>query len=80
MCYYLQASLFEPIKLGLRPGGLVLGIVHIAESGEEATAHRLEPGGLKRYFSDCDILHYYEGKPNDIAHKEVLRKSWRSDA
>jgi SAM-dependent methyltransferase len=72
MCLYLQTSLFEPAKRGVRPGGLVLAIVHIAESGEEPTGHRLRPGELKQYFTDCEILHYYEGKPNDTAHKRPV--------
>jgi SAM-dependent methyltransferase len=72
MCFYLQTSLFEPAKRGLRPGGLVLAIVHIAEPGEEVTGHRLRPGELKRYFGDCEILHYYEGKSNDAAHKRPV--------
>jgi len=72
MCFYLQTSLFEPAKRGLRPGGLVLAIVHIAEPGEEVTGHRLRPGELKQYFDDCEILHYYEGKSNDAAHKRPV--------
>jgi len=72
MCFYLQASLFEPAKLGVRSGGLVLAIVHIAEPGGEPTDHRLRPGELKQYFTDCEILHYYEGKSNDAAHKRPV--------
>jgi SAM-dependent methyltransferase len=72
MCFYLQRSLFERAKRGVQPGGLVLAIVHIVESGEEATEHRLMPGELKQYFSDCEILHYYEGKSRDAAHKRPV--------
>jgi SAM-dependent methyltransferase len=72
MCFYLQTSLFEPSKRGVRPGGIVLAIVHIAEDGEEPTGHRLRPGELRQYFSDCEILHYYEGKSNDPAHKRPV--------
>ena len=72
MCFYLQRSLFERAKRGVQPGGLVLAIVHIVESGEEATEHRLMPGELKQYFSDCEIRHYYEGKSRDAAHKRPV--------
>ena len=72
MCFYLQTSLFEPAKRGVRPGGIVLAIVHITEAGEEPTNHRLRPGELRQYFSDCEILHYYEGKSNDPAHKRPV--------
>jgi len=72
ICFYLQTSLFEPAKRGVRPGGIVLAIVHIAEPGEEITKHQLRAGGLKQYFGDYEILHYYEGRPNDIAHKRAV--------
>jgi tellurite methyltransferase len=71
MCFYLQTSLFEPAKRGVKPGGIVLAIVHITEPGEEPTAHRLRPGELKTYFEDFEILHYREGAPNDPAHKRL---------
>jgi SAM-dependent methyltransferase len=72
MCFYLQTSLFEPAKRGLRPGGLVLAIVHVVGPREEPTAHRLRSGELKRYFSDCEILHYYEGPSRDPEHKRPV--------
>jgi tellurite methyltransferase len=71
MCFYLQPSLFGPSKRGVRPGGLVLAIVHITEPEEEPTAHRLRPGELKTYFGDFEILHYREGAPDDPAHKRL---------
>ncbi|HWF36990.1 MAG TPA: methyltransferase domain-containing protein [Candidatus Acidoferrales bacterium] len=71
MCFYLQVSLFEPSKRGLRPGGIVLVIVHITAPDEKPTEHRLRPSELKNYFSDFEILHYREGAPNDPAHKRL---------
>ena len=71
MCFYLQVSLFEPSKKGLKPGGILLVIVHIAAPGEEPTDHRLRPGALKNYFRDFEILHDREGAPNDPAHKRL---------
>jgi tellurite methyltransferase len=72
MCYYLQRNLFEPAKQGVAPGGIVISIVHITEPGEEPTAHRLRPGELEKYFAGWEILHRYEGKPNDSAHRRAV--------
>jgi SAM-dependent methyltransferase len=71
MCFYLQTSLFEQVKRGLKPGGTVLAIVHIAAPGEQPTVHRLRAGELKIHFEDFEILHYREGPPNDPAHKRL---------
>jgi len=72
ICYYLQRDLFEPVKQGVAPGGILISIVHITEPGEEPTAHRLKPDELNRYFQDWEILHYREGKPNDTAHQRSV--------
>ena len=71
MCFYLQPSLFEPAKKGVRPGGIVIAIVHIAEPGQEPTVHQLRPGELEKYFSGWEILHRHEGNPHDAAHKRA---------
>ena len=70
--YYLQRDLFRAISRGVRPGGLVIGIVHTTFPGEEPTAHRLRPGELLDYFKDWKIVHSYEGPPNDPAHKRLV--------
>ena len=69
---YLQRDLFEPAKRGLAPGGVILAIVHIAEPGEEPTYKRLRSGELDHYFQGWEILHRYEGKPNDKAHQRSV--------
>ena len=69
IAYYLQRDLFEPAKAGVKPGGTIIAIVHTTEPGEEPTAHRLRPGELVRYFEGWDILHQYEGPPNDAQHR-----------
>ncbi len=65
MCYYLQRDLFEPAKLGVAPGGLLIAIVHIVDPGGEPTYKRALPGELESYFKGWKILHRYEGKPAD---------------
>lgn len=72
ICYYLQRDLFETSKQGLVPGGLLLAIVHIPEPGGDATQTRMRPGELRTYFEGGDIVHYYEGKSRDPAHKRPV--------
>jgi tellurite methyltransferase len=72
ICYYLQRDLFEPAKAGVVPGGVLLAIVHITEPGEKPAKTRAHPGELKTYFELWEILHYYEGKPNDTAHQRAV--------
>lgn len=72
ICYYLQRNLFECAKRGVAPGGLLISIVHITEPGEQETAHRLPPGKLEKYFADWEILHRYEGKAADTAHRRAV--------
>jgi SAM-dependent methyltransferase len=72
ICYYLQRDLFEPAKRGLVEGGTLLAVVHIAEPGEDPNEHRLRSGELVRYFAGWEILHSYEGRPNDSAHRRSV--------
>ena len=72
MCYCLQRNLFEPAKRGIVPGGLLLCIVHITEAGEDESPFRLRPGELGKYFARWEILHYYEGKADDAAHRRAV--------
>ncbi len=72
ICYYLQRDLLAPAFSGLRRGGVLLAITHIAESGEEPHPHRLEAGELLSLFKGGNVLHYREGKPDDQAHKRAV--------
>jgi len=72
VCYYLQRDLIEPAKNGTRPGGLLLMIVHTTEGNEQPTESRLRPGELIRCFTGWEILHHYEGKPDDPAHRRSV--------
>jgi SAM-dependent methyltransferase len=62
---YLQRDLFEPIKRGLKPGGVALVIVLLMEAGHERSIFRVQPGELAEYFEGWEISHYYEGKSTD---------------
>jgi tellurite methyltransferase len=72
ICYYLQRDLFEPAKLGVAPGGIMVCIAHITAPGEEPTEHRLRPGEMASYFQGWEILHCHEGKANDPAHQRSV--------
>lgn len=72
ICYYLQRDLFHPAKKGVKPGGVLVAIVHITENDEQPTESRLGPGELIDYFPVWQILHRYEGKPNDPAHQRSV--------
>jgi len=65
---YLQRDLFEPIKRGLKPGGIAIVIVLMMEPGHEQSLFRVRPGELAKYFEGWEILHYYEGKSSDSEH------------
>jgi SAM-dependent methyltransferase len=72
VCYYLQRDLFEPVKRGLKPGGVALVIVHMIEPGHEQSRFSVQPGELAGFFRGWQILHYYEGKPRDPEHKRAV--------
>jgi tellurite methyltransferase len=57
---YLQRDLFEPAKLGVKPGGVLVAITLLAEA-IDPPQHRLLPGELKSYFTGWEILEYFEG-------------------
>ena len=72
VCHYLQRDLFEPMKHGVKPGGIALAIVHMFEPGHERSRFSLQPGELAKYFQGWDILHSYEGKPRDPGHRRAV--------
>jgi len=62
---YLQRDLFEPIKRGLKAGGVALVIVLLMEPGREQSRFRVQTGELAKYFEGWEILHYREGHASD---------------
>jgi len=61
MCYYFQRNLIEQCKRGLVPGGVMVAIALLIEPGKKRSTFRLQPGELRDYFADWDIVHYREG-------------------
>lgn len=72
IAYYLQRDLFPKVKAALRPGGVVLAIVHTPEHAEQGSEKRAAPGELRGYFAGWEILHYYEGASRDPAHRRPV--------
>lgn len=72
VCYYLQRDLFEPVKQGVKHGGIVMVIVHLVEPGHEESHFSVQPGELAKYFEGWEILHSYEGQPRDPEHKRAV--------
>jgi len=72
VCYYLQRDLFEPIKQGVKRGGMAIAIVHMFEPGHEQSRFSLHPGELAKYFEGWEISHYREGKPSDPDHHRAV--------
>ena len=68
-CYYLQRSLLAPIKAALRPGGMLIMIVLLADADQpQGTPTRAYPGELQAFFESWRILHYREsGHPHPVA-------------
>ena len=71
-CYYLNRGLFKPMQDGVRPGGMLISIVHTTQGNEEPTETRLRPRELSEYFQGWEIVHRYEGASRDAAHKRPV--------
>ena len=72
-CYFLQRSLIPRMKSALRPGGLVIMIVHLADADQpQGTPTRAYPGELRSFFDGWRILHYREGESGEPAHRRAV--------
>jgi len=72
-CYYLQRDLIPSLQAGVRPGGVLIVIAHLAGPEEaEGTATRVRPGELRGYFADWTVLHEYEGQPTESCHQHAV--------
>jgi tellurite methyltransferase len=72
-CYYLQRDLFPRMQAGVRPGGMIVSIVHLADADQPGgTPKRAYPGELRRLFEGWKILHYREGQPGESCHQRAV--------
>lgn len=72
IAYYLQRDLFAKVKAAVRPGGVVLAIVHTPEQGEQWSEKRARPGELRGFFNGWEVLWEYEGPSRDSAHRRPV--------
>jgi len=71
--YYLQRDLIPAMQRGVRPGGTIIAIVHLADPGQpHGTPTRATPGELRAYFAGWNILHYFEGAPHESCHQRAV--------
>ena len=61
------------MKSALRPGGLLIMIVHLADADQpQGTPTRAYPGELRAFFEGWRILHYREGEPGEPCHRHAV--------
>src|SRR6185437_8090803 len=72
IAYCLQRDLFAKVKAAVRPGGVVVAIVHTPEQGEQWSEKRARPGELRGSFKEWDVLWEYEGPSRDVAHRRPV--------
>jgi SAM-dependent methyltransferase len=70
--YYMQRNLFEPARRGVKPGGILIAIVHVAEPGQTPSLHSLRPGELEGHFNGWEILYRHEGMASDTPHRRTV--------
>jgi tellurite methyltransferase len=62
---YLHRPLLPSIKKALNPGGILIYETYTIEQAQYGKPrnpkHLLEPGELRRWFGDWEVLHYHEG-------------------
>lgn len=72
-CYYLQRSLIPQMKSGVRRGGIIIAIVHLAGADQpQGSPTRARPGELRAYFTGWEILHDYEGDSRKACHQQPV--------
>ncbi|HEY6390052.1 MAG TPA: methyltransferase domain-containing protein [Bryobacteraceae bacterium] len=72
-CYYLQRDLFAGMRAGVRPGGTIISIVHLADADQpDGTPKRAYPGELRGLFEGWRVLHYREGRPEESCHQRAV--------
>ena len=70
--YFLHRPLFEPIRRAVRPGGLLVAGIHVADAAGRAAPHAflLAPGELRALVESWgwDVLHGREGSSTESGH------------
>jgi SAM-dependent methyltransferase len=70
--YFLHRPLFEQIRQAVRPGGLFVAAIHVADAAGHAAPHAflLAPGELKGLVASWgwDVIHDREGLSHELDH------------
>jgi len=70
--YFLHRPLFEQVRQAVRPGGLFVAAIHVADAPGRAAPHAflLAPGELKALVASWgwDIMHDREGPSSEFDH------------
>lgn len=73
--YFLHRPLFARIRRAVRPGGLFVAAIHVADPAGRAAPHAflLAPGELKARVAGWgwDVLHDREGAPSESEHQHA---------
>jgi SAM-dependent methyltransferase len=73
--YFLHRPLFAQIRRAVRPGGLFVAAIHVADPTGRAAPHAflLAPGELKAQVATWgwDVLHDREGAPTESDHQHA---------
>ena len=73
--YFLHRPLFEQIRKAVRPGGLFVAAIHVADAAGRAAPHGflLAPGELKALVASWgwDVLHDREGPSGELDHRHA---------
>jgi len=77
---YLQRDLFDAIKAAVKPGGCVIyetfTVAQLAHgAGPTSPDHLLQPGELRSFFADWDVLFYEEVDAGDAVARLVAQRS-----
>ena len=74
---YLQRSLFDEMRLAVRPGGLL--VIHVlmrrSTNDDRNPAHLLAPGELRSTFEDLQVIEYEENPEQGWA--ALIARTWR---
>ncbi|MEO8131453.1 MAG: methyltransferase domain-containing protein [Bryobacteraceae bacterium] len=75
-CYYLHRPLFPQIHAAVKPGGLFVAVIPMDDDDPAIqpmnSAYLCRPGELQSIFSDWEIVHTGEGKPQGDASRRRI--------
>ncbi|MGH9720743.1 MAG: class I SAM-dependent methyltransferase [Bryobacteraceae bacterium] len=78
-CFFLHRELFDPIRAGIRPGGLVAAAFPMVGGPPGASPmnpnYLLHPGELRALLDGLTLLHYFEGREDGSTHARPVAEA-----